>query len=83
MKCLYGDEVEEIKTILSYVGEVEGPYDDLPENEQYVICTGFIERAIPCGHSLGEGYGDVDFFSTKELAEIRYRELKEKEGKLL
>ena len=68
MKCRFGDEVDKIQTILDYVGEVEGPYNDL-EDEPYVVLLAYSERALPCGHFLGEGYSDPFFFKTVEEAE--------------
>lgn len=81
MKCRCGKEIEKIQTILTSV-DVAGPVEDEPEGEQYVVMTGYIERVLPCGHSLGEGYGDVDFFPTPEAAKVYHDKLKEKLGKV-
>lgn len=76
-----GHEVESIKTILSSVGNIEGPFTDLPESEQYVIYLGYIERGIPCGCRLGDGYGDPVFFPTREKAKEYYDKWKPQQGK--
>jgi len=82
MKCRCGQEVQKIQTILTEVCTPEGPLYDLPEGEQFVVMTGYAEKALPCGHGLGEGYGDVQFFPNMDLANEYYNKMKEKLGKV-
>jgi hypothetical protein len=67
MKCKNGHPVQDIKTLLTWIGDVEGPYPDLI-GKQYVVILGFEETAIPCGCRLGDGYGDPYFFATHREA---------------
>ena len=83
MKCQNHHEIKEIQTILSFVGEVEGPYDDLGDDDKYVIVFGFEEKALPCGCRLGEGYGDVEYFKTYEEAHEYLEKRKLRENTIL
>ena len=83
MKCKYGHDVEKIQTILSHVGEVEGPYEEIGDEDNYVICLGYVERALPCGHYLGEGYGDVLYFKDRKKGNKKLNELRLKDGMVI
>ena len=39
-----------------------------PEEGNWVVYVGYIERCKACRGSLGDGYGDPDFFPTREIA---------------
>ena len=54
---------------------------DFDDNEkQFVIVRGYLERCADCKIQLGEGYGDVDFFPTEELAKTELIQERSKLG---
>lgn len=47
------------------------------EDFQYVSYAGFVERCAGCKEKLGEGYGDANYFNTKEEAEADLKNTEE------
>lgn len=43
--------------------------DVYPNEGEWVVYRGFMERCAKCQSSLGDGYGDPDFYPTKEKAD--------------
>jgi len=77
MKC--GICQNEIKTIDTILESVSSPqYDDV--SDEWVICMGFLERCQPCGHLIGNGFGDVEYFKTEQEAQKYGESLAPKRG---
>lgn len=53
-------------------------FDD--EDGDWVSFQGFVERTKCCHNSLGEGYGDANYYPTKEEAQKNAEEWKKKIG---
>jgi len=80
MKCsVCSEKIDSIQTILDSVSQPL--FDD--ETREWVICMGFLEKCQPCGHFIGEGFGDVEYFKTQLEAQKYGESLAPKRGQVV
>jgi len=63
MKCRVCGKNYNIETCCVFSNYI---YDE--ETREWVSFQGFIERTGCCHHPLGDGYGDANYFETREEA---------------